>query len=69
MFESLHDESNDPILKVIAFDHDGEPRYDISDPPLRKLLDTYWKIYNAAYFVIQTIWECVRGPTNDERDG
>jgi hypothetical protein len=66
MFESLRDEK-DPILRAIAFDHDGEPRYDISDPSLRKLLDTYWKIYNAAYFVIQTIWKCVRRPTEDER--
>ena len=67
MFDSLHNESKDPMIRVVAFDHNGEPRYDVSDPSLRELLDVYWDIYNLVYSITEVIWKCVRRPTEDER--
>lgn len=66
LFESLRDE-RDPMFRVIAFDHDGEPRYDVSDQSLRELLDTCYDINNIAGYLMQQIWKCLRKPTDDER--
>ena len=66
LFDSLRNEE-DPMFRVVAFDHDGEPRYDVSDQSLRELLDTCYKINNLARFLTQQIWKCSRKPTDDER--
>ena len=55
------------LIRVVAFDHNGEPKYDVSDPSLRELLDVYWDIYNLVYSITEVIWKCVRRPTEDER--
>ncbi len=66
MFDSLHNE-NDPMFRVVAFDHNGEERYDVCDESLGELLDSCWKIHNLACFMAETIWKSVRKPTEDER--
>lgn len=66
IFNQLRDEK-DPIIRIVAFDHNGEPRYDVSDPLLKELLDIYWDIYNLIYSITEVIWKCVRRPTEDER--
>jgi DNA-binding HxlR family transcriptional regulator len=66
LFDSLRNEK-DPMFRVVAFDHDGEPRYDVSNELLRELLDTCYKIKNFAEFLTQQIWKYLRKPTDDER--
>ena len=66
LFDSLRNEE-DPMFRVVAFDHDGEPRYDVSDQSLRELLDTCYKINNLVRFLTQQIWKCSRKPTHDGR--
>jgi len=66
LFDSLRYEK-DPMFRVVAFDHDGELRYDVSDQSLRELLDTCYKINNLARFLAQQIWKCSRKPTDDGR--
>jgi hypothetical protein len=66
MFDSLRDEK-DPMFRIVAFDHNGEPRYDISDQSLKKLLDVCGKINNVVDILTQRIWKYLRKPTDDER--
>jgi hypothetical protein len=67
LFNSLRDENKDPMIRVVAFDHNGEPRYDVSDPILKELLDDCWDIYNLVYSITEMTWKCVRKSTEDER--
>lgn len=66
LFDSLRNEK-DPMFRVIAFDHDGEPRYDVSDQQLRELLETCYEANNHARSYSRWIWESLRKPTDDER--
>ena len=59
--ELLRDEG---MLRPIAFSPNGELRYDVNNPSVKKFLEDCWELYRIVYSLTELIWKKIRASNN-----